>query len=84
MLSASQEIYSRRVRLVFSNRGKLFEGQYRAWGIRLLVNIDRHGFCVPWEDVPNWESTFEDRPRILLFRGVFLASRLHPGQNPYA
>jgi len=45
MLPASQEIYSRRVRLVFQNRGKLFEGQYRAWEARLLVNIDRNVFC---------------------------------------
>jgi hypothetical protein len=41
MLSASQEIYSQRVRLVFQNRGKLFESQYRGWALRLLVNIDR-------------------------------------------
>ncbi len=41
MLSASQEIYSRRFRPVFLNRGKLFEGQYGGVAIRLLVNIDR-------------------------------------------
>jgi hypothetical protein len=41
MLSVSQEIYSQKVRLVFQNRGKLFESQYRGWALRLLVNIDR-------------------------------------------
>jgi hypothetical protein len=41
MLSASQEIYSRRFRPVFLNRGKLFEGQYGGVAIRMLVNIDR-------------------------------------------
>jgi len=41
MLSVSQEIYSRRVRLVFKNRGKLFDAQYRAHAFRLLINIDR-------------------------------------------
>ena len=30
---------------VFQNRGKLFEGQYLAWEVRLLVNIDRTVFC---------------------------------------
>jgi hypothetical protein len=45
MLSVSQEIYSQRVRLVVQNRGKLFESQYLACGVRLLVNIDRDIFC---------------------------------------
>jgi len=30
---------------VFQNRGKLFGGQYGAWAVRLLVNIDRTVFC---------------------------------------
>jgi len=30
MLSASQEIYSRRFPVCLLNRGKLFEGKYRA------------------------------------------------------
>ena len=46
MLSASQEIYSRGVRLVFQNRGKLFDGQYRARAFRLLINIDRDALRV--------------------------------------
>jgi len=54
MLSASQEIYSRRVRLVFQNRGKLFDAQYRALAFRLLINIDRDVLRVgrAWADWP--------------------------------
>jgi hypothetical protein len=41
MLSASQEIYIRRIRLVVQNRRNLFDAQYRALAFRLLINIDR-------------------------------------------
>jgi hypothetical protein len=82
MLSASQEIYSQRVRLVFQNRGKLFEFQYRGWFLRLLINIDR-----VWRVARGRES--QDRPE--LSPGalpVIQVSRAgcelcHEGQSPF-
>jgi len=44
MLSVSQEIYTRKVRL-FLNRGELFECQYQLLCFNLLVNIDRCVFA---------------------------------------
>ena len=41
MLSASQEIYIRRIRLVVQNRGNLLDAQYPSLAFRLLINIDR-------------------------------------------
>ena len=41
MLSASQDIYIQRIRLVVQNGGNLFDAQYRALAFRLLINIDR-------------------------------------------
>jgi len=66
MLSVSQEIYSRRIRLVFQNRGKLFSvsigyTEYDYWSILIAM----HFVCI-WEDVLKLgENMFKGRARVL-------------------